>query len=175
MVALDPIYALGYVSQQAYDLFIQRRDRMQAEGIEIPDLALNLILPSGQIYPETGTFVSWDFQAAANRGSIAARAEFANPGGVLLPGMNVMLRGNLVEAIEAITVPQRAVGQDQQGHYVMVVGEDGTVSRRNIEVGIRDGADWTVPTGLEEGDNVIVEGLQKVREGQTVATQPFQQ
>ncbi|MDS9469499.1 efflux RND transporter periplasmic adaptor subunit [Paracoccus sp. MBLB3053] len=175
IVALDPIYVLGYLSQQVYDLFIQRRDRMQAAGTAIPKLELTLELPSGQIYPGKGRFVSWDFQAAATRGSIAARAEFPNPDGVLLPGMNVTLRGNAVEAINAVTVPQRAVGQDQQGHYVLTVGDEGKVIRNNIEVGIRDGADWTVISGLEDGANVIVEGLQKVREGQEVETQPFKQ
>ncbi|MBD9527993.1 efflux RND transporter periplasmic adaptor subunit [Paracoccus sp. PAR01] len=173
MVALDPIYALGFISQQNYDIFIQRRDDMRAAQVEIPKLVLTLVLPSGQEYPHTGKFVSWDFQAAATRGSIAARAEFANPDGVLLPGMNVTIRGNAAQAVNAVTVPQRAVGQDQQGHYVMTVDAEGKVLRKNIQVGIRDGADWTVIDGLEEGATVIVEGLQKVREGVSVKTEPF--
>nr|WP_246184846.1 efflux RND transporter periplasmic adaptor subunit [Paracoccus aestuariivivens] len=174
IVGLDPIFATGFVSQQAYDVFVQRRNKMRDAGTEIPKLVLNLIMPSGQIYPQTGSFVSWDFQAAATRGSIAARAEFPNPDGVLLPGMNVTLRGNTVEGIDAVTIPQRAVGQDQQGHYVMTVDAEGKVARQNVEVGIRDGADWTIIDGLEEKATVIVEGLQKVREGDIVKTEPFQ-
>ena len=87
--------------------------------------------------------------------------------------MNVTIRGNAAQAVNAVTVPQRAVGQDQQGHYVMTVDAEGKVLRKNIQVGIRDGADWTVIDGLEEGATVIVEGLQKVREGVSVKTEPF--
>ncbi|MDT1063297.1 efflux RND transporter periplasmic adaptor subunit [Paracoccus sp. CPCC 101403] len=173
IVRLDPIYAVGFISQQVYNDFQRRRERMEDQGQDIPDLQIDLILPGGDKYPETGKFVSWDFQAAASRGSIAARAEFANPNGELLPGENVILHGQTVEALDRVVVPQRAVGQDQEGQYVMVVGPDNVVQRRLLELGIRDGADWTVNKGLEQGESVIVEGLQKVRPGATVTPEPF--
>jgi RND family efflux transporter MFP subunit len=174
IVRLDPIYAISFISQQVYNEFLRRRDRMEQQGQEIPELELTLILPGGAEYPETGTFVSWDFEAAATRGSIAARAEFPNPHGELLPGENVTIRGRLIEALDRVVVPQRAVAQDQEGRFVMVVGPDNTVERRLLELGLRDGADWTVIEGLDDGERVIVEGLQKVRPGVTVATEPFE-
>lgn len=175
MVKLDPIYVLGYISQSVYGLFLERRAQMAEAGEDIPELELSMTLPTGRDYPEKGKFVSWDFQAAADRGSIAARAEFPNPDGILLPGMNVRIHGQSIEALHRLVVPQRAVGQDQQGRFVYVVGDDGTVERRTVEMGLRDGPDWTVISGLEEGEYVIVEGLQKARPGATVTPEPIQE
>lgn len=175
IVRLDPIYALSYISQEIYNEFLRRRARLAAEMDELPKLELTLIVPGGEAYPDKGTFVSWDFQAAASRGAIAARAEFPNPNGELLPGENVTIRGRTIETLDRVVIPQRAVGQDQEGRYVMVVGADDTVARRAVELGIRDGADWTVADGLEAGERVIVEGLQKVRPGAKVAPEPFQE
>ncbi len=174
IVRLDPIYVVGFISQQIYNEFLRRRERLASGGQEVPKLELTLILPGGAEYPEKGTFVSWDFQAAAARGSIAARAEFANPHGELLPGENVTIRGRLVEALDRVVIPQRAVAQDQEGRYVMVVRPDNTVEKRHVELGIRDGTDWTVIDGLEDGERVVVEGLQKVRPGATVTPEPFE-
>ncbi len=173
IVRLDPIYALVYVSQQVYNEFLRRRERLQDAGEDIPTLEVTLTLPGGEVYPHVGKFVSWDFQAAASRGSIAGRAEFPNPEGKLLPGENVTISGRLVEAVDRVVIPQRAVAQDQEGRYVMVVGADGIVERRLVELGIRDGSDWTVIDGLEDGETVIVEGLQLVRPGIEVSTRPF--
>jgi RND family efflux transporter MFP subunit len=173
IVRLDPVYAISFVSQQIYNEFLRRRDRIEAQGQVAPELELTMILPGGEVYPETGSFVSWDFEAAGTRGSIAARASFPNPNGELLPGETVTIRGRVVEAMDRVMIPQRAVGQDQEGRFVMVVGPDNIVERRLVELGIRDGADWAVVDGLDEGERVIVEGLQKVRPGATVATEPF--
>lgn len=173
IVSLDPIYATGLVDQANYFQFLARRLKLEAAGQTIPPLELELILPGGVTYPFKGEFQNWDNTAVASTGSIAARVLFENPDGVLLPGENVTLRGALIDAIDAILVPQRAVSFDQQGHFVWVMGTDSTVTRRDVEVGVRDGANWTIPVGLAEGETVVVEGLQKLRPGLEVTPKPF--
>ncbi len=96
---------------------------------------------------------------------ITGRSRFANPEGQLLPGANVTVVGQTIESTERVMVPQAAVLQDQQGHYVMVLDEQDTVRRANLEMGVRDGADWAVRSGLEEGARVIIEGAQVMRPG----------
>jgi RND family efflux transporter MFP subunit len=174
IVELDPIYAIGRVDQTNYFNFIARRLRLEERGFSIPPLEITLVLPGGKTFPHPGRFENWDNTAVASTGTIAARILVPNPDGLLLPGQNVTIRGELIEPVEAIMVPQRAVLQDQQGHYVMVVGDGDVVARRDIEVGIRDGADWSVPAGLEPGDRVVVEGLQKVRPGQAVTVESYE-
>lgn len=169
LVKLDPIYAVANIDLKKYDDFILKRMELKKLGKEIPPLELVIELPNGAEYPHKGEFVNWDHTAAANKGAIAGRALFDNPDGLLLPGHNIILRGRVIDKLERIMVPQKSVSQDQQGHYVMVVDSDGIVNRKNITVSLRVGQDWAVPKGLEEGDRVIVEGLQKVRPGDKVA------
>lgn len=83
------------------------------------------------------------------------------------------IRGQVIEPIQAPLIPQRAVSLDQQGHFVWVVGEDNTVERRTISVGVRSGANWTITEGLADGEQVVVEGLQSMRPGLTVSPQPY--
>lgn len=173
MVSLDPIYAVGRVDQTNYFDFIRRRLKLEQKGFSIPPLEITLILPGGEIYEHPGTFENWDNTAVASTGTIAARIIMPNPDGLLLPGQNVVIRGQIIEPVDAVMVPQRAVLQDQQGRFVYVVVADNLVERRNITVGIRNGADWSVQEGLSDGDLVIVEGLQKARPGQPVEPQDF--
>ena len=128
-------------------------------------------LSSGTEYPHPGKFENWDSSAVATAGTLGARALFPNPSQLLLPGQNVTVRGRLLQEIDAVLVPQKSVSQDQQGHYVLLVSADGTVRRQNVEMGLRQGADWIVREGLEPGERVIVEGLQKARPGQRVDVQ----
>jgi len=174
IVALDPIYATGLIDQSAYFTFLARRLAITQAGRAIPPLELEIVLPGDIVYPYKGSFQNWDNTAVASSGTIAARVLFPNPDGLLLPGQNVTVRGRTVEPVEAPLVPQRAVSFDQQGHFVWVVGAQNKVERRNITVGIRFGADWTVADGLKDGETIVVEGLQKLRPGLTVTPQAFQ-
>lgn len=174
IVQLDPIYATGLVDQSNYFNFLEARLRMTEAGKEIPPLKLQIILPGGNIYPQTGTFENWDNTAVPGTGTIAARIVLPNPTGALLPGENVAVRGEVINAVRAPLVAQRAVSFDQIGYFVWVVKDDMTVERRNIEVGIRYQDSWTVAKGLQDGDIVVVEGLQKMRPGLTVDPKPFE-
>lgn len=175
IVRLDPVYVTAQIDQKLYFEVSLREGQRRQEGEErIEDLVTTTIrLPTGESYPHVGHFVNWDNTGVAETGTVGARAEFPNPDGLLLPGNNVLLETTIDEPVERIVVPQRAVSQDQQGHFAMIVNDQNKVERRNLEVGIRVGPDWAIQSGLESGDRVIVHGLQLVRPGVEVETRPF--
>lgn len=108
-----------------------------------------------------------DAEVEPNTNTVAARVEAANSSGVLVPGDFVRVRLRGLEQADAILVPQRAVQQGREGRYVLVVeGELAVV--RPIEVGPWVGTNWLVERGLEPGDRVIVDGIQKVQPGAPV-------
>jgi RND family efflux transporter MFP subunit len=168
LVQLDPIYAKGSVAQGVYNNFVLMKKKMNDEGVAIPDVKVTLVLAGGGDYPEVGTFENWSHSSTGSSGMITGRVIFPNPEGMLLPGENVTLMGKALRSVERVMVPQKAVNQDQQGHFVMVVTPENTVERRNIEVGIRDGSDWAVRSGLEAGEMVIAEGAQTFKPGTMV-------
>lgn len=103
----------------------------------------------------------------ADSGTIRVRAIFPNENGFLLPGMFVRMRFVMGEK-DSIVIPERALGQDQGGFYVFVVGPDDVVEQRRITLGHADGADRVIEEGLTETDRIIVNGLAKARAGMPV-------
>jgi RND family efflux transporter MFP subunit len=168
LVQLDPIYVNASVEQGMYNRFQITKQKFEAAGRDIPTIDVDIELPGGDAYPHDGEFQIWDHSADAAPGMIVARMVFPNPEQILLPGQNVTVHGRAIEPVEAIFIPQRAVLQDQQGHYVIAIDDADTLVRRNIEVGIRDGADWSVRSGLEAGDRLIVQGGQRLAPGTSV-------
>lgn len=170
IVKLDPIYVVSGVDQKIYNLFVQRQAELAARGEKMAKLELDIVLPTGTVYPQAGEFENWDAFSGSS-GTIEARVKVPNPDGILLPGVNVSIRGQGSEARRLPVIPQRAVSQDQQGYFALTVDDAGTVARRNVELGNRSGGYWAVLSGVEPGDHVIIEGLQKVRPGMTVEAQ----
>ncbi|MFN4174869.1 MAG: efflux RND transporter periplasmic adaptor subunit, partial [Parachlamydiaceae bacterium] len=101
-------------------------------------------------------------------GTIRARAKFDNPNGLLVPGMFVSVRFSGDGEQNAITVPQQAIGSDQNKKYVYVVDQENKVKYREVELGKEVGSNRIVLSGLNPGDRVIVRGLQFIRPDQTV-------
>lgn len=165
LMQLDPIYVKSALELGVYNRTVLLRQRLADQGKEIPELVLSIELAGGEEYPYKGTFESWDNASVSSMGTVTARLQFPNPDSLLLPGQNVLIRGESIDAVERIIIPQKAVQIDQQGHFVLLAGEGETVERQNIEVGIRVGKDWSVQTGLNDGDRVIVDGLQMLRAG----------
>ncbi len=166
IVRLDPIYVTVQIDQKLYYDITQRTQAARQEGRDLAaQLSTNIRLPNGVMYPFAGRFVNWDNTAVAATGTVGARAEFPNEDGLLLPGNNVLIEQSIDEPVDSLVIPQRAVSQDQQGHYVLIVNADDVVERRNLVVGMRIGPDWVVREGLTEGARVIVNGLQRVRLG----------
>lgn len=173
---LDPIYV--NVPQAATDL-LRLEQRLKAGQLKRNGANLNkvrLFLPDGSKYAREGTLQFQDVSVDPTTGSVILRMVFPNPDGVLLPGMFV--RGVVQEGVneQAILIPQQTVARDPKGHPVaLVVGADGIVQQRELTLDREIGDQWLVSAGLEAGDQVIAEGVQKVRPGVSVKTVPFNQ
>jgi membrane fusion protein, multidrug efflux system len=163
---LDPIYV--DVTQSAAEVLNLRRDleggRLQAAGQG--QARVRLVTDDGREYAQAGTLQFTDVTVDPGTGSIGLRALFPNPRGELLPGMFV--RARLEEGVnpQALLVPQVGVTRDQKGLPVaLVVNAEKKVERRQLVTDRAVGDAWLVTDGLKAGDQVIVEGLQKVRPG----------
>jgi membrane fusion protein, multidrug efflux system len=102
------------------------------------------------------------------------RALIANKDRVLLPGTYVTIAANLGSQNKVFLIPQPAVARDTKGAYVFVVGQDGKVARKNISADNSSGANWIVTDGLAAGDQVVVSGLQTIKEGGQAKAAPWQ-
>ena len=130
---------------------------------------LHLVLADGTVFPETGRVTVVGRGVDPTTGTLPIQAEFPNPGGVLRPGQFARIRVPLRIERSAVVVPQRAI-QELQGTYsVAVVNPDSTIEIRPVKVTHRVGNEWVVGSGLTPGERIVVEGLQKVRQGAKVA------
>ena len=169
---LDSVYV--DVTQSATELLRLRRelatDQLQTAG---DSARATLILPDGRIYPEPGVLQFTDVSVDPTTGSIALRALFPNPRGDLLAGMFVRARLEQGEDPRALLVPQRGVTRDPKGQATaLVVGPGNKVERRQLVADRAIGNAWLVTSGLAAGDQVIVDGLQKIRPGAEVIAVP---
>lgn len=169
---IDPIYA-NFVEAGADEMRLRkaltsgRVKRSAADTVE-------LVLEDGSIYPEKGKLLFTDQVVDPTTGSLSIRAEFPNHEHQLLPGMFATIRFPEASAESVVKVPQRAVLINPQGQYVLVVDADGKVSARPVKTGDMAGPDFVVEEGLQEGDQVIVDGVQKARPGMTVKAIPLE-
>lgn len=171
---LDPIYV--DVTQSSADLL--RLRKLFSGGTLRADDSMRqrarLLLEDGTAYQHQGTFQFRDVSVDPATGSVMLRMVFPNPQQELLPGMYV--RALITEGVEdrAILVPQQGVTRNAKGEAVaLVVGAGDKVEERIVQVGSARGNHWVVTAGLNEGDRVIVEGLQKVRPGVPVTWTEF--
>jgi membrane fusion protein (multidrug efflux system) len=168
LVSIDPINATFQVSEA---LYLRREESLReqaGEGVDVPPLTVRLELSSQEIYPQSG-YIDY----IANRideatGTIEGRAVIPNAKGILRPGQYVKVILEVPYDVDTLMLPQAAVQADQQGNFVFTVGADNKVQRRNVELDARVGDLVVVKKGVEDGDKVIVRGLQKVRPGQMV-------
>lgn len=171
---IDPLYVNFTMSVAAME---QLRQAQSAGSVTLaqPDQAsVQVTLPDGSVYPEPGTL---DFTSATvdpATGSVNLRAKIPNPKHTLLPGMYVTIKAKLGEQHKVFLVPQAAVLRDTVGAYVFVVSADGKVKRHDVTAASMSGADWIVTSGLDAGDQVVVSGVQDVREGATAKASPWQ-
>jgi multidrug efflux system membrane fusion protein len=160
IVANHSIYADFEVDEQSYVQTIRGSAGGRDAERRIP-VQLSLQGDNGRVYQ--GTIYSFDNRIDAASGTIRARAKIDNADGALLPGMFVSVR--LAEAVEreVVLVPDRAVGFDQSKKFVYVVGADNKVVYREVELGRQVQAQRIALKGIEPGDRVIVDGVQRVR------------
>jgi len=165
---INPIKAYFSISEQEY---IHFADKINAEAQkEIPSNGppFELILADGSVYPHKGTGLLANRQVDVSTGSIQIVCSFPNPQNFLRPGQFGRLRAAPEVRRGALLVPQKAVSELQGSYQVAVVGADNKVSIRGVKAGDRVGPMWIVEGGVKPGEQVVVEGLQKVQNGGTV-------
>lgn len=170
---LDPIY-LNVTQSATEALQLQRAmagGKLQKVGKD--EAKVTLVTQDGQEYPHPGRLLFSDLTVDPGTGAITLRAEMPNPDRFLLPGMYVRARVEQAVNEQAITVPQQAVQRDADGASVLVVGADGKLATRPIKVSGAQGNAWIVTEGLKTGEQVVVEGFQKVKPGASVKTVPW--
>jgi membrane fusion protein, multidrug efflux system len=131
-------------------------------------------LPNGSRYGHLGALDFSDVSVNATTGAVNLRARVANPEHELLPGMYVTLTLDLGRQNNVFLIPQQALQRDTVGAYLLVVGQDGKVARKDVSATDSQGTDWIVTGGLANGDQVIVLGLQAVQEGGQAKASPWQ-
>jgi RND family efflux transporter MFP subunit len=170
---VDPIKVYFTVSEPQY-LGWRKRFPTEASRLEADKgLRLELILADGSVYPHEGTFYFADRQVDVGTGAIRIAGLFPNPGNILRPGGYGKVRAVIRLQQGALLVPQRAVTELQGGYQVAVVGSEDKVSIRTVKVGDRVGSEWVIAEGLNAGERVVAEGVQKVRPGAQVNPKPF--
>jgi membrane fusion protein (multidrug efflux system) len=167
---IDPILLRVGVTEADY-LRIARREGAQSNAA--PKLGgIRLTLSDGSVYPHTGRVSVVDRAVDPTTGTLGVQIEFPNPTRVLRPGQYGRVRVLLDTKPQAILVQQRAVQELQSLHSVAVVGADNTVTLRNVKVGQKVDGLWLIEEGLKPGERVVVEGLQRIRDGLTVVAKP---
>jgi RND family efflux transporter MFP subunit len=168
---LDPIKAVFPISEQEY---LRAAEQLNAKDSDATSaLSLQLILADGSVWSHKGKFSSAGRQVDARTGTVLIETLFPNPGNILRPGQFARVRAVTKTQKGALLVPQRAVAELQGSYQVAVVGTDNKAEIRPVKVGERVGQMWLIEKGLQPGDRVVVEGIQKVREGMAVEAKPW--
>ena len=135
--------------------------------------SVRLVLEDGSDYPLPGRLLFSDLTVDSSTGQVTLRAEVPNPGGQLLPGLYVRVRLEQAQASNAFLLPQQAVTRTDKGDTVMVVDAQGKVSPRPVKIGSAKGTQWVVLSGLQAGEQVMVDGFQKLQGGGPVKPVPW--
>ena len=165
---VNPIKAYFPISEQEYMHYAPRINAHNQQEVPSDAPPFDLILADGTVYPHKGTLLLTDRQIDPTTGSIRLVCAFPNPQNILRPGQFGRVRAPGDVRSGALLVPQRAVTELQGSYQVAVVGSDNKVNVRPVKVGERVDAMWILESGVKPGELVVVEGLQKVRDGSTV-------
>jgi membrane fusion protein (multidrug efflux system) len=165
MSTLDPIWFYCNVSEVSY---IKVKEWSATVGKDLFSLPLTLILADGMEHPDQGSFIFIDRAVDVKTGTLRMRAKFPNPKKILRPGMFARVRIDLGTRKDCLEVPERAVVELQGKTFLWVVSQDGKASQRPVKVGEPNGSNFIILDGIKPGERVVVEGLQKVREGAPV-------
>jgi membrane fusion protein (multidrug efflux system) len=165
--SVNPIYVDISIAEQDY-LRFRREKPGHSAGRD-----LELILGDGTVFPQRGRVLFLNREVDSRTGTIQVRGEFSNPGNVLRPGQYARIRAITELRRAALLIPQQAVSELQGVYQVGVVGPDNKVAIESVKLGPQLGDMWVVEAGLKPGDTVVVDGLQRIKSGMTVAPAPF--
>src|SRR5262249_836511 len=165
-----PIKAYFPVTEQQY---LQAKHIIASgQKLELFNSSPELILTDGTVYPQKGRVLLTDRQVDVNTGTIRLVAAFPNPGNVLRPGQYGRVRIQTSIKKNALLVPQSAVTEVQGGYQIALVSSGNKISVRAVKVGEKVGKLWVIEEGLQPNEQVVVQGQDKVREGNLVAVKP---
>jgi len=168
---IDPIHVRFTLAEKDYLRYSRLYGTADQPGKKHEEDAMEMILADGSVHPEKGRIVFVDRNVDPTTGTILVEASFPNPERIVRPGQYAKIRARAETRQAAILVPQRAV-QEMQGLFnVAVVKADDTIEFRPVEAGERVGALWVIAKGLQPGERIVVEGLQKIRPGVKVTAQ----
>ncbi|RVU35825.1 efflux RND transporter periplasmic adaptor subunit [Hwanghaeella grinnelliae] len=164
---LDPVHV--DVTQSAAEILAWRKGTMQGRFTGL-DTSVSLILADGETFERKGEVTAAEPYVNETTGVVTLRMTFDNPNDLLLPGMYVQVEMPQGKIQNAVLAPQQGVQRNRQGEpFAYVVGEGNVVEQRNLTIVQASGSSWVVSAGLQEGDRLIIEGLQKIAPGATVA------
>ena len=173
---VDPIKANFYISDYQYLNYIkpyygdpEKLIRAEEKG----GFGLQILLADGTVYPHPGRLMAVNNTVGKDTGALELEAQFPNPGNLLRSGQFARVRGVTQWIDDALLVPQRAVNDLQGKSQIAVVGSDGKVDLRIVQIGPTYASMQVVTGGLQPGEQVVVEGMQKLRQGMTVKTTPW--
>lgn len=171
---IDPIRVRFSINEREYLRFRRQfaENVHDREDAAPRNAALELILADGSIHDHPGGIVTSDAAIDPTTGTLTLEADFPNPDRIVLAGQFARVRGVAEERTGALVVPQRAVMEIQGLYQLAVVGDDGTVEIRQVEMGPRVDDEWVVNSGLQTGERVALEGLQRLRPGAKVVAKP---
>jgi membrane fusion protein (multidrug efflux system) len=165
MSTLDPIWFYCAVAEMDY---LKAQTEAQRTGRQIAELPVTLLLANGTVHPDKGKFVFIDRAVDTKTGTLRVRAEFPNSAKLLRPGMFARIKVDLGSRPNSILAPERAIAELQGKNFVWVIGSDNKATQRPVKVGEVAGGKALILEGLKSGERIVVEGLQKVREGAVV-------
>lgn len=170
VVQMDPLYANFSVSEQQV---LAIKEGMAKQGrtlrqIDLPTIPVDLGLQGEDGYPHKGHLDYVSPQIDAATGTLAVRAVFDNKDRALLAGLFVRVRVPVGHIDKALLVRDDAIGENQQGSYVLVLGKENTVDQKLVKTGPRQGALRVIESGLDAGDLVVTEGIQQAIPGSKV-------
>ena len=170
--SVNPIYVDVNIAEQDYLRFQREKTGHEKTG-QVAGRNLQLILGDGTVYAQRGHVLFLNREVDSRTGTIQVRGEFPNPGNVLRPGQYARVRAVTELRKGALLVPQAAIAELQGVYQVGVVSDDNKVTIKTVKLGPQYGDMWVVESGLQAGDKVVVDGLQRVKSGMTVAPTPF--
>lgn len=174
MSQVNPIKVNFSITEQEFLMAAPLIQELQNRTANEKQAKISLKLADGTEYPHKGTFDFVNRQIDVSTGSIQITALFSNDDDLLRPGMFARVTAPVKQIPNALLVPQAAVVELQGNHLISTVGPDNVIQTRPVVPGFNEGQNQVILQGLQAGENVVVEGVEKVRPGMKVNTQPYQ-